>query len=90
MNKKWNEKTNLEKIMSIISGIALCAWLVFEMLTKKSNFQHAEMCALISILVVCVCEAVLYWNVKRGLSYVAIGGAVLILATIVLTSMLLS
>ena len=90
MRKKWSEQTTLEKSMNIVSGIALCAWLVFEMLTKKTDFQYAELCASISILIVCVCEAFSYWNVKRTFSYVAIGGAVLILLTVILTAMLVT
>ena len=88
MNRKWNEKTTLEKTMDIISGIALCVWLIFEALERKS-IAYASMGAYISIIVICICEAISFWNVKRALSYVAIAGSVLLIATIVLEAMLI-
>ena len=83
MNKKWNEKTTLEKTMDIIAFIAVCVWLVFEILERKS-VSYADTGASISIVVVCICEAFSFWNVKRSLSYVAIAGAVLLLTTLIL------
>ena len=84
MNKKWSEKTTFEKTMDIISGIALCVWLIFEMLERKNTVPYASTAATISICIVCICEAFAYWNVKRAFSYVAIAGAVLLAAVMVL------
>ena len=88
MNKKWNEKTTFEKVMDIIAGVALCVWLVFEYLGKKIGFEYSETASCIAMLVVCVCEAVSYWKVKRAFSYVAIGGAVCILTAMILLALL--
>ena len=88
MNKKWNEKTTLEKVVDIISGVALFVWLIFEMLERNNQVQYASLGACISIFVVCVCQAISYWKVKRTFSYVAIAGAVLLTAVIVLQILL--
>ena len=90
MNRKWNKKNTLEKTVTIISGIALCAWLLFEFLGSKTSLQYANTVNYIAIFVICVCEAISFWKVKRALSYVAIGGAILMIAIMVLQSMLLA
>ena len=90
MDRKWNEKNTLEKTVTIISGIALCVWLLFEVLESKTSIQYANTVNYIAILVICVCEAISFWKVKRALSYVAIGGAILMIAVMVLQSMLLA
>ena len=90
MNRKWSEKNTLEKTVTIISGIALCVWLLFEVLERKTSFQYANIVNYIAIFVICVCEAISFWKVKRSLSYVAIGGAILMIAIMVLQSMLLA
>ena len=90
MNRKWSEKNTLEKTVTVISGIALCVWLLFEVLERKTSFQYANTVNYIAIFVICVCEAISFWKVKRSLSYVAIGGAILMIAIMVLQSMLLA
>ena len=87
MNKKWNEKTTLEKTVTIISGIALCVWLLFEFLENKTSIPYANIINCTAIFVICVCEAISFWKVKRALSYVGIGGAILMIAVIVLEAM---
>ena len=87
MNEKWSEKTTLEKIATIISGIALCAWLAFEFLERQKAFPHAEMAGYIAIGVICLCEAISFWRVKRVLSYVAIAGLVLMASALVLLAL---
>lgn len=84
MNEKWSEKTKLQKVMDIIAWIALCVWIVFEALEKMNKVQHADLVNCIALGVVCVCEAISLWNVKRALSYVAIAGAVCLITVIVL------
>ena len=90
MNRKWNEKNTLEKTVTIISGIALCVWLLFEFLESKTSLQYANIVNNLAIVVICVCEAISFWKVKRVLSYVAIGGAILMIAVMALESMLLA
>jgi hypothetical protein len=72
MNRKWKEKNTLEKIVTIISGIALCVWLLFEFLERKTTLKYADTVNYIAIFVICVCEAISFWKVNRALSYVAI------------------
>ena len=90
MNKKWNEKNTLEKTVTIISGIALCVWLLFEVLESKTSLQYADTVNCIAIFVICICEAISFWKVKRALSYVAIGGAILMISVMVLGFILLA
>ena len=85
MNKKWNEKSKFEKIVDIISGIALCVWLVFVYIENK--VPYAELASYIALCVVCVCEAISFWNKKRVLSYVAIGGIILMLTALILLAL---
>ena len=86
MNKKWCEKTTLEKAMDIISGIALCIWLILEALERANKMQSAGFFSCIAIGVVCICEAISLWNVKRSLSYLAIVGTVILLTVAVLAA----
>ena len=86
MNKKWNEKTTLQKVMDIIAGIAFCVYLIFEALERSGKVESADLITCIAIGVVCICEAFSYWNKKRIFSYIAIAGAVCLIAVIVLFS----
>ena len=88
MNKKWNEKNTLEKVMDIVSGAMLCVWLIFEMLHKSGKVAFADLACYIALCVVCVCQAVSFWKVKRVFSYVAIGGTILMLAVVSLEILL--
>ena len=85
MDKKWSEKTTFEKTMDIISGIALCVWLIFEALERTNKVKSANLVNCIAIGVICVCEAFSFWNTRRSLSYVAIAGAVCMVAVVILT-----
>ena len=87
MNKKWSEKTILEKTAYIISYVALGVWLVFEVLERTEVLKDAQMITCIAVCVVCICQAFSFWNVKRNLSYIAIAGAVLLLAVVLLMLM---
>ena len=84
MNQKWSEKTTFQKVMDIIAGIALLVYLIFEFLERAGKVQSADVVGSIAIIVVCVCEAFSYWNTKRVFSYIAIAGAVLLTAVLVL------
>ena len=83
--KKWNEKNKAEKVMEIISGIAFCIWAIFTYVPNK--VPYAEMISYIALCIVCVCEAVAFWNTKRVISYIAIGGMVLMLAALILLAL---
>ena len=84
MNEKWSEKTKFQKAMDIIAGIALLVYILFEALGRVGKVESTDLITGIAIVVVCVCEAFSYWNTKRVFSYVAIAGAVLLTATILL------
>ena len=84
MNKKWNEKTTFEKVTSIISVVALCIWLIFELLERTTSLGFAKFVNYIAVCVICVCVAFSFWNVKRYISYVAIGGAICMIAVVIL------
>ena len=88
MNKKWNEKTTFEKVLDVVSGIALCVWLVFEMLEKQNTVTYASLVTYIALCIICVCQAISFWNVKRALSYVAIAGIVCMVTAVVLETLL--
>ena len=84
MNEKWSKKTTFQKVMDIISIIAFLVYLIFEVIERKGKVESADLISSIAIFVICICEAFSYWNQKRILSYVAIAGALLLLAAIVL------
>ena len=86
MNQKWSEKTTLQKVMEIIAGIAFLVYLIFHALERAGKIQSADIVGSIAIIVVCICEAFSYWKTKRAFSYIAIGGVILLTATIVLMS----
>ena len=86
MNEKWREKTTFQKVMDIISGIAFLVYLIFEALERNGKVESADLITCIAIGVVCVCEAFSYWNTKRIFSYVAIAGAVCLMAVMILLS----
>ena len=88
--KKWNEKTTPEKGADIVSWIALALWAVFMMLEQSKGYAWADMGCSVAAAVICLCEAFLFWNAKRSIAYIAIGGLVLIVATLILQAMLLA
>ena len=88
MNEKWSEKTTFQKVMDIIAGIAFLVYVIFEALERSNKVKSADLITCIAIGVVCICEAFSYWNTKRVFSYVAIAGAVCLIAVIVLLSVL--
>ena len=84
MNKKWNEKTTFEKVLTVISGVALFVWLLFEILERKTSLWFAEYVNYIAVAIICICESIILWKVKRSLSYVGIVGALCMIAVLVL------
>lgn len=88
--KNWKDKSVLEKISDIISGIAFCAWLIFEAINRKGMTEWADIASRVAIIVICVFESISFWNEHRVISYIAIGGTICIVATFVLEFMLLA
>ena len=88
--KKWSEKSVFEKICEIISGIAFCVWMIFEAMESKGIAQWADIASRIAIIVICIFEGIVFWNEKRFISYIAIGGVICLIATFVLEFMLLA
>ena len=84
MNQKWSEKTAFQKAMDIIAGIAFLVYLIFQALERAGKVESADLITCIAIGVVCICEAFSYWNTKRTFSYVAIAGAVCLIAVMIL------
>ena len=84
MNQKWSEKTKLQKLMDIIAGIAFLVYVIFQALERAGKVESADLTTCIAISVVCICEAFSYWNTKRTFSYVAIAGAVCLIAVMIL------
>ena len=87
MNQKWSEKTTLQKVMEIIAGIAFLVYVIFQALERAGKVESADLITCIAISIVCICEAVSFWNTKRVFSYVAIGGMVLMLTALVLLAL---
>ena len=87
MSQKWSEKTTFQKAMDIIAGIAFLVYLIFQALERAGKVESADLITCIAIGVVCICEAVSFWNTKRVFSYVAIGGIVLMLTALVLLAL---
>ena len=88
--KKWNEKALYQKVLDIISSIALVVWVIFGVLERNSKMKYAGYVYSAAVLVICVCEAISFWNEKRSLSYVAIAGAVFMTVVTVLQIILLA
>ena len=84
MNEKWSEKTTFQKVMDIVALIAFLVYLILEALQRAGKIESSDFITCIAIVVVCICEAFSYWNTKRILSYVAIAGAVLLVAVMIL------
>ena len=82
--KKWNEKTTFEKISDIISEVAFCAWLIFEAIDKNRGSEWTSIASYIAVIVICLFQSFSFWNKKRFISYIAIGGIFCMIATIVL------
>ena len=87
MDKKWSEKTTFEKTVRIISFIAFCVWLVFEILERTNKSDAISLGSYISVCVICIAESISFWNFKRSVSYIGIAGAICMIAAIVLSLM---
>lgn len=80
-------KKHLGKSYGYYIGRCVCIWLIFEMLSRTGKLAFADLIC-IALCVICICEAVSFWNTKRVLSYVAIGGIILTLVAVILQMLL--
>lgn len=87
MDRKWNEKTTLQKTTEIISFIAFCVWMVFEILERTGKVNGTSIVSYVAILVICIAETIYFWNIKRVISYIGIGGTFCLVASLVLLAM---
>ena len=87
--KKWNDKTTFEKMLDILSGIATCIWVVCNYLVK-SEATYISIINYVAISVICICQGIAFWKIKRAISYIAFAGLALMLTAIVLEVMLLA
>ena len=83
---KWNDMTPIQKVLFIISCVALVFLPVSNVMADIFPIDMTYP----AIVVFTVCEAVVYWKQKRKWSYLLIGGAVISLACFVLELWLLS
>ncbi len=82
--KTWNEKNTFEKVMDIISGIAVIAWIILGIFERNGTINWKIEPSFITATIICICQAFSSWNDKRVISYIAIGGIVCMIATIIL------
>ena len=87
MDKKWKDKTTFEKVLDIISFVAAVVWLSFEIVDSKTSLAYANAITYIAVCIICICQAISFWKVKRVLSYVAIAGVACTLAGFILELM---
>lgn len=81
----WKNMPISHKIATVIAGIAVLFWVIARM---KPDLLPIEP-TYISIAVVTLCEAVVYWNQKRKWACLLIAGAVICIACVILEFMLL-
>ena len=80
MKMKWKELTIVQKIATIIAGLAAVAWVIPHVDAELLPFDTTYP----AIAVFTVCEAVVCWNQKRKWSYLLIAGAVISMAFFIL------
>ena len=80
MNMNWKTMSLAQKIATVISGLAVVAWLIPyvqpDLLPFDTTFP--------AIAVFTVCEAVVCWKERRKWSYLLIAGTVISLACFLL------
>ena len=85
--KTWNEKNTFEKVLDVISTIALIVWLVLSIFENNGTITWIVDPTFITATIICICQAISFWNQKRGLSYVAIAGIACMVIAIILQLM---
>ena len=82
---KWKSRPLSHKIATIIAGLAVVVWLICKVKPTLSPVDPTYP----AIVVVTVCEAVVYWKDKRKWACLLIAAAVICLACFLLELMLL-
>ena len=82
---KWKNMPLSHKIATIIAGLAVVVWLICKVKPTLSPVDPTYP----AIVVVTVCEAVVYWKDKRKWARLLIAAAVICLACFLLELMLL-
>jgi predicted exporter len=69
----WKEMSLTQKIATVIAGLAIVVWVVFQVQPKLLPFDPTNP----GIAVVTICEAVVYWKTQRKWAYLLIAAAVI-------------
>jgi hypothetical protein len=80
----WKDMTLLQKIATIISCLAVVAWLIYHV--KPDLFPVDITCPAVAVFT--VCEAVVCWKERRKWAYLLIAAAVISTACFFLELML--
>lgn len=80
----WKNMPLAHKIATVIAGIAVAFWVIAQV---KPDLLPID-ATYPAIVVVTLCEAVVYWNQKRTWSYLLIAAAVICMGSVILGLML--
>ena len=83
MRTPWSERSKASKVAEIISYVFLFLCFLFEILEYTEIMNHAHIGSYISLIASCVADIFVYWNEKRSISYVFIGGACLMVSILI-------
>ena len=76
MNMNWKNMTLIQKIATIIAGLAVVVWVIHNVQPNLLPMDPTYP----AVAVFTVCEAVVCWNERRKWSYLLIAGAVISMA----------
>ena len=76
MNMNWKNMTLIQKIATIIAGLAVVVWVIHHVQPNLLPMDPTYP----AVAVFTVCEAVVCWNERRKWSYLLIAGAVISMA----------
>ena len=76
MNMNWKNMTLIQKIATIVAGLAVVVWLIHKVQPNLLPMDPTYP----AVAVFTVCEAVVCWNERRKWSYLLIAGAVISMA----------
>lgn len=76
MNMNWKNMTLIQKIATIVAGLAVVVWLIHNVQPNLLPMDPTYP----AVAVFTVCEAVVCWNERRKWSYLLIAGAVISMA----------
>ena len=76
MNMNWKNMTLIQKIATIVAGLAVVVWVIHNVQPNLLPMDPTYP----AVAVFTVCEAVVCWNERRKWSYLLIAGAVISMA----------